>query len=188
MRIQGHPPNPEQGEIEKSAAEQWRKIQLEAPQQAIIRVEDAAKQLIALTGVLQTLYFAIYAFSDLRQQLGALHIQGWGSLIWLIFCAPIVLWLTSFFFATRVLMPREYFSANTTDISADGWKNVRQTYEKAANQKLRWLRFAHESLVLSFVAVLVVLVTIIIFLPVTSSTNPTPVIIITPTAVATPQP
>lgn len=187
MHIQGQPPDPEQENMEKATADQWRKVQVEAPMQAVVRAEDAAKQLIVLTGTLQTLYFAVYAFSDLRKQIGDLHIQGFGLLIWLIFFLPIVLSIISFYCATRVFIPKEHFEANTSNISLEGWKTIREAYEVTAREKLRWLRRSHRSLAFSFASVLIVLM-IFIFLPTSSGMGPTQIIIVTPTPVITPTP
>src|SRR6266705_1544285 len=70
--IPGQVPSPDQEGMLKKAAEYWRQVGIEAPVQAVTRVEDAAKQLIGLNAGLQALYFAVFAFSDLRKQIVAL--------------------------------------------------------------------------------------------------------------------
>jgi hypothetical protein len=62
---------------------------------SVARFEDAAKQLIALTNDLHGIYFAVFAFRDLRKQLGAMRPSVSGSAILLCFGLPIVLWLLS---------------------------------------------------------------------------------------------
>src|SRR5918911_55382 len=71
----------------------------EAPVQAITRIEDAAKQLVTLTGLLQGLYFAVFAFSGLHDRI---------TNRWLLLFAtlPVGLWLVSLCCATLVFVPR----------------------------------------------------------------------------------
>src|SRR5207237_976078 len=83
LQLQGDQPNSEQVQMAKDTADYWRKVSDEAPVEALTRVEEAAKQLIGLTGALQGLYLAVFAFSDLRKQIGALDVPALGWLIWL---------------------------------------------------------------------------------------------------------
>ena len=62
--IPGQVPGPDQEEMLKKAAKYWRQVGIEAPVQAVTRVEDAAKQLIGLNAGLQALYFAVFAFDS----------------------------------------------------------------------------------------------------------------------------
>src|SRR6266702_5738549 len=105
FHFQGHQPDNEQEQMAQNTIEYWRKVSDEAPVQALIRAEDAAKQLIGLTGALQGLYLAVFAFSDLRKQIGELHVPALGLLIWMVFLLPIVLWLFSLLCATQVFVP-----------------------------------------------------------------------------------
>ncbi|HEY6411877.1 MAG TPA: hypothetical protein VIY29_30840, partial [Ktedonobacteraceae bacterium] len=173
--------SPEQVKMIQDAAEQWRKVGNEAPVQAVARVEDAAKQLIALTSGLQGLYFAVFAFSDLRKQVGAMSLPVPGSVLLLCFFLPIVLWLLSLYCATRVFLPQVRLGANINDMRIGAWQNIKQTYEKTRDEKLAWLAWSHRWLIISFAAVLVILVTLA-FLPAPSLSGPTPIIIITPTS------
>src|SRR5690242_19027461 len=96
----GRPPSIEQEKIINATADHWRKIGNEAPVQAVTRVEDAAKQLIKLTGTLQGLYFTVVTFSSLQQR-----VKGWngGALLLLL---PVLFWLLSMLCATLVFIPR----------------------------------------------------------------------------------
>src|SRR5579864_1207673 len=119
-RLPGQTPRNEQEQIIQDAAEQWRKVGNEAPVQAITRVEEAAKQLIALTAILQGIYFVIFAFSDLRKQVGTLNLPIPNGLILLLFFIPLVLWLVSLFCATQVFVPRPRPEVNLNDMSISG--------------------------------------------------------------------
>ena len=180
--IPGQVPNPDQEEMLKKAAEYWRQVGIESPVQAVTRVEDAARQLIGLTAALQALYFAIFAFSDLRKQIVVLRLPVSGSLILLLFFLPILLWLISLFCATQVFVPKMHLDLNLNNMSVGAWQQIKQKYESVVRKKLAWLHRSHIMLVVSFGAVLLVLV-ILALLPAPLQSGPTPVIIVTPTPV-----
>src|SRR5882724_158543 len=149
FQFQGHKPVKEQEQMVQATVEYWRKVSDEAPVQALTHVEEAAKQLIGLTGALQGLYFAVFAFSDLRKQIGALHVPELGLLTWLIFLLPIVLWLISLLCATQVFVPKTRYGANTGDTSITAWQQIKDSFEDAVTQKRKWLRWSHLSLIFS---------------------------------------
>lgn len=187
QELPGQVPSPEQEEMLKKTAEYWRQVGIEAPVQAITRVEDAAKQLISLTAALQGLYFAVFAFSDLRKQIVALNLPVPGNLVLLLFFLPIVFWLLSLFCATQVFVPRMHLDVNLNDMSIAAWQHIKQKYESIMEKKLHWLTRSQMMLVISFGAVLLVLV-ILAFLPASPASGPTPIIIVTPTPTSSPIP
>lgn len=187
QELPGQVPSPEQEEMLKKTAEYWRQVGIEAPAQAITRVEDAAKQLIGLTAALQGLYFAIFAFSDLRKQIVALSLPVPGNLVLLLFFLPIVFWLSSLFCATRVFVPRMHLDIDLNDVSIAAWQQIKHKYESIMKQKLKWLTLSQWLLVISFGVVLLVLV-ILAFLPAPPASEPTPIIIVTPTPTGSPIP
>ncbi len=105
FQFQGYQPSSEQAQMAQTTIDYWRKVGDSAPVDAITRIEEAAKQLIGLTGALQGLYLAVFAFSDLRKQIGGLLVPALSWIIWLIFLLPIVMWLISLFCATMVFVP-----------------------------------------------------------------------------------
>lgn len=187
QKLPGQAPSPEQEEMLKKAAEYWRQVGIEAPVQAVTRVEDAAKQLIGLTAALQGLYFAVFAFSDLRKQIITLSLPVPGNLILLLFFLPIVCWLSSLFCATQVFVPKMHLDVNLNDMSIAAWQQIKQKYESIVEKKLDWLSRSQLLLVISFGAVLFVLV-ILAFLPAPPASGPTPIIIVTPTPTSIPIP
>ena len=187
QELPGQIPSPEQEEMLKKAAEYWRQVGIEAPAQAITRVEDAAKQLIGLTAALQGLYFAIFAFSDLRKQIVALSLPVPGNMVLLLFFLPIVFWLLSLICATQVFVPRMHLDVNFNDVSIAAWQQIKQKYESIMEKKLNWLTRSQWLLVISFGVVLLVLV-ILAFLPASPASGPTPIIIVTPTPTSSPIP
>ncbi len=176
---QGQQFDPDEEKLLEEMTEHWRTVWNEAPVQALTRVEDAAKQMIMVTTGLQGLYVAIFVFSNIRAQvmgtLGAVS----GGLILLLFFTPLVCWLVSLFYATRVFVPRVRPGVNFNEVSASAWQKVKEAYGRASEEKLRWLQYSHRWLIASFVLVLLAVV-VLIFLP-TATTAPTPIIIVTPT-------
>jgi hypothetical protein len=76
----------------EAVLQHWAKARIEGPMQVIARFDDAAKQLIALGGLLQGLFFAVVALGGLKG-----HIPLWVvplfflPLIALVFCAAKVI-------------------------------------------------------------------------------------------------
>jgi len=133
----------EQMQIAATLKEHWRKVGYEFPVKSIERIEEAARQLIALNGTLQGLYLAVFAFSNLRDYTA--------NPLVLLFLAPMILSVTSIIFATQVYMPREYQGIGNDDVSLDAWKRISTVHYKAASQKHRYLYRAYLLLISSFV-------------------------------------
>lgn len=168
---QGRAPTGDETKIIEAAAEHWRKVAYDAPIQSIARLEDAAKQLVTLIGSLQGVYFAVFAFSNLKERLS-------GPLL-LPYLAPIVLWLISLYYATRVFIPQPR-RADVNDLLSPGaWLELREAYFGTRDDKLRSLRRAHRWLLASFVVVTLLLAALA-FLP-SAAPTPTQIIILTPT-------
>ncbi len=178
--FQGHPPSKEQEQMGQETAAYWRGVINAASVQALARIEEAAKQLIGLTSILQGLFFAIYAFSDVRKQITGIHVLEFVLLIWLIFFLPIILWFISLLCAAQVFIPKVRSDTDLDDRGEQAWRRLRDAYEKVVTEKLQWLRRSHLALIFSFGAVLLVLVTIVI-LPAPPTSGPIPIFIVTPT-------
>lgn len=161
-----------------AAAKHWRKTGNEAPAQSVVRVEEAAKQLVALNGTLEGIYFAVFAFSDLRAQ-----INGWLGLLFLL---PVLLWLLSLFFATLVFVPQVQ-GFDLDDLRSGAWIELRDAYVDVSLRKLRWLHWSHAWLIISFVAVLGLLCSLV-FIAAPEPAGPTQIMLVTATPVPIPQP
>ena len=184
--VQGQQFDPDEEKLLEGMTEHWRKVWNEAPVQALTRVEDAAKQMIAITTGLQGLYIAIFVFSNIRVQVMATLGGVLGVLVLLLFFTPVVCWLVSLFYATRVFVPSVRPSVNFNEVSASAWQKVKDAYGRVSEEKLRWLHSSHRWLIASFVLVLIAVV-VLVFLP-TTPTAPTPIIIVTPTPSVVPTP
>ena len=187
FHISGRPPTQEQEQRTKTVADYWRKVEDEASVQQMARSEDAAKQLIGLVSILQGLYLAVFAFSDLRSQISAIPIPFLYMLAWLVFLLPILLWLTSLYCATKVFIPITRKGTNIHDVEEHAWEQTRRVYEQAAKDKQTWLHRSHFALVVSFAVVLLVFMAFVL-LPPTPVVEPTQIIIVTPTPIAMPTP
>jgi hypothetical protein len=169
--FQGQKPTKDQREAIDTLASYWLKVSFEATIQGLERVEDAAKQLIAINSALQGLYFALYTFSDLKKQITAWQI--------LFFLTPMILWLISIYCASQVFVPRIQFGTDLEDLSQNAWLKIRDVYIGTLTKKLKWLHRSHIVLALSFIAIIFILI-FLSFLPIASPDNPTKIIIMTP--------
>ncbi|MFL5653953.1 MAG: hypothetical protein ACJ8CB_07230 [Ktedonobacteraceae bacterium] len=128
---------------------------------------------------------AIFAFSNIRAQVMTTPGGVLSVLVLLLFFTPVVFWLVSLFYATRVFVPRVRPDVNLNEVSARAWQKVRDAYGRVSEEKLRWLQYSHRWLIASFVLVLIAVV-VLVFLPTTASTAPTHIIIVTPAVASTP--
>jgi len=163
--VPGHGLDPEEERILQETAEYWRGIWNQTPVQAIVHIEDAAKQLIAITSALQVLYVGIFTFSSIRVQISSIQwvLPGW--LLLLLFCTPLACWLISLAHAILVFVPRIHPGINFNELSVSAWQKVKDKYGEVAEKKLRWLHRSQQWLVGSFVLVLLVVV-LFVLLPV----------------------
>ena len=178
--------DPDEEKLLQEAAEHWRKVWNETPVQALMRIEDAAKQIIVVTTGLQGLYVAIFAFSNIRAQVKATLGSMSGGLILLLFFMPLVCWLISLFYATRVFVPRVQPDINLNELSVGAWVQIKDAYGRVNEKKLHWLHRSHRWLIASFVLVLIAVV-VLVFLPMAQA-EPTQIMIVTPTPVVAPAP
>jgi hypothetical protein len=118
----------------------WKQNAEKLVGESISSVEDSAKQFIAITGLLQGIYFHAITFSDIREGL---------RFSVLIYIAPLLLWLLSLIFAMLVLFRKKY------GININSSRNSKETFEKIAKEKYRFIRISGVFLILSFVALII---------------------------------
>jgi hypothetical protein len=119
----------------------WRQNAQKLVEGSVDTLDNMAKQLIALTSLLEGLYFHAITFSDLKGTL-----SGW--LIW-IYIAPIALWMLSLLSAVWTLFPKTYI------INIGSSRNSKETYEQIVSKKHFRLKIAAALLVLSFLPLMV---------------------------------
>jgi len=124
----------------------WRETARELVKGSIASCDEVAKQLVAVTSLLEGLYFHAIAFSDLRDPAKYPRdvLIAWG---WL-YLLPIGLLLISLAFALAVFFPQRY---KVNLASSDGGQAV---FEAIAGRKLNCVRAAGVFLLLAILATL----------------------------------
>jgi hypothetical protein len=126
----------------------WLETARGAAKESVAALEEAAKQLISVTSLLQAIYFAAISFSELKESLVVVEgVKDW--LLILLFVLPIILWLASLGFAVRVFKPETY----KTNLSSPDL--ARSMYGEMVAYKHQQLRRAHLFLVLGFLPLVV---------------------------------
>jgi len=97
--------------------------------ESIKSIEETAKQIIGVAGILEGLYFHAIAYSDVRGKLGS----GWLVLLYLI---PLAFWLVSLLAALLVFFPRAYES------NVSSWRESKAAFERIVTWKHKALKVA----------------------------------------------
>ena len=95
---------------------------------SIKSIEDTAKQIIAVSGILEGIYFHAIAYSEIRSciNLGA----------GILYLLPLALWLIAIYFAIKVFSPRVY----ETNIGSD--TESKETFMQMVCYKHKKLRIS----------------------------------------------
>jgi len=107
--------------------------------ESIKSIEETAKQIIGVAGILEGLYFHAIAYSDVRGKLAS----GWLILLYL---SPLALWLVSLLAALLVFFPRTYAS------NISSWRESKAAFERIVIYKHTMLKIAGLFLVLGTLA------------------------------------
>jgi uncharacterized membrane protein len=135
------PPPPD--ELTKETREFWREVGRTMVRESIASIDETAKQIIGVTGVLEGLYFHAIAYTDLRGQVTG------GELA--VYLAPLVLLLFSLVAALLVFFPDRY------RVNVHSSEGSRKTYESVVSRKLQCLRIASVCLILGVAALVLAL-------------------------------
>lgn len=120
----------------------WKDTAKELLGESIKSIEETAKQIIGVAGILEGLYFHAIAYSDVRGKLGS----GWLVLLYLL---PLASWLVSLLAALLVFFPRAYAS------NISSWRESKVTFERIVTWKHTALKVAGGFLVLGTLALFV---------------------------------
>ncbi len=120
----------------------WRETGRTFIRESIGSIDETAKQIAGVAGVLVGLYFNAIAFGDLRGTID-------DPILVAVYLAPIALLIVSVTAALWVFFPGRY---GLNLLSSEAGKTV---YERVLHRKLRALRIASIFLVLAVLAVLV---------------------------------
>ncbi len=137
--------------------------------EAVGRLEEAAKQLITITSLLQGIYFAAISFGDLKKALIEQHLEGY-LLVFLavLFLSPILMWLISLGLAAYVLVPKKRLTNLSSPYLA------REMYVEAIDYKSKYLHYAHQALLLGFVLLVITVFVYLVFIQVPSESSQDP--------------
>jgi len=112
--------------------------------ESIKSIEETAKQLIGVAGILEGLYFHAIAYSDVRGQL----VSGWAVALYTL---PLALWLVGLCLALLVFFPRTY-QANISS-----WRESKTAFDSLVAYKHAMLKAAGLFLALGGLALFVVM-------------------------------
>jgi len=118
----------------------WRETGKSLVRGSFSTLEDTAKQLIAVPGVLIGLYFHAITFGDLKGR-----VDGWSQLLYL---APMALLAIALVFALLVFFP------DRSRLNINSWEASKLVYERTLRSKLRAVRLASIFTLLGVVAVI----------------------------------
>ena len=92
----------------------WLTLMDEARKGSLAAIDEAAKQLIGLDGLISGIYFGAVALSNLPAAIAAMAVNR------VIFLAPVALWLASLVAAVLVLTPKTYsYNPNSPEEARD---------------------------------------------------------------------
>lgn len=121
----------------------WREKAKELVSESISTIEEVAKQLIAVTSLLEGIYFHAITFSDIKPVLSP-----WSAVVYL---SPIFLWLGSLVFAVLTLSPKTY------KINIYSSDDSKERFEEIVSKKHGTLRISEVFLISSFIALMIAL-------------------------------
>lgn len=150
-----------QGRSLTKEEEFWIEAGKSAVKNAVIKQEDAAKQLISITSILQGIYFAVISFSDLKKAMISQQYQGLELLALVgLFVSPIIIWLFSLGFSVRVLVP----ITRNTNINSPN--DIRIMFMEAIYYKKKFLNYAHSALILGFIPLVASIIVYLVWMQV----------------------
>jgi hypothetical protein len=107
----------------------WRSTAQDAVKGSAQSIDETAKQIIAVVGILEGLYFHAITFSTIRGTINS-------PLTALAYIAPLIFWLFSLIAASFVFVPRAYqININSSDAA-------KRLYEDVVRRKYFFLMFS----------------------------------------------
>jgi hypothetical protein len=119
----------------------WKENARKLVGEAISTIEEVAKQIVVVTGLLEGLYFHAITFSDLRGSLS-------GDMVW-VYLAPLVMWMASLFFAMWTLLPESH------EININSTRSSKKTFEDIVTGKHLRLMISEALLLSSFLPLMI---------------------------------
>lgn len=122
----------------------WLALGSDLEKQSIPTLNDAAKQLVSVTSLLQTFYFAAISFSDIKKGLADAPFPE-QCFLSVLMALPLILWLASLAYAIGVFLPRH------ADVAMNDPEDIKRNYDARTAEKFAGLQRAHRFLVAGFV-------------------------------------
>jgi hypothetical protein len=126
----------------------WLRVKREAYLGSLQPLEDAAKQIVVITSLLQGIYFAAISISDIKKVNSTAN--PWFDVFIVLSLLTLGFWMASLYFATRVFIPKVYSATSTCSRLADQVNEIRIAYNKTSTYKYQQLKKASWLLWLSF--------------------------------------
>ena len=137
----------------------WLETLRSAKKESAGKLEEAAKQLITVTTLSQTIYFAAVSFSDAKKGLGQIQ----HPVKWLLIAAlslPLFFWIPSLIYTIRVFKPEAY------DVNLSSPTYAKKVLEAIISYKSKHLQTAYKLLAIGFIFAALALVTYLVFIPI----------------------
>lgn len=152
------PPTPDQQDLQY-----WLKIGREATATSFAPLEDAAKQLVVITSLLQGIYFAAISLSDVKKVGSITSI--WFNIFVALSLFTVIFWMCSLYFATKVFVPQRYPARTDPNNANEYAHQVREAYDAISTMKYDSLTTAVQLLWYSFFPFAANLLIYLLFLP-----------------------
>jgi hypothetical protein len=123
----------------------WRPTAQDAVKGSAQSIDETAKQIIAVVGILEGLYFHAIAFSSVKGTISTV-------LEVLAYLAPLIFWLFSLIAASLVFLPRTY------QININSSEAAKRLYEDVVRRKYFFLIFSLAWMVIGSMFLIVALV------------------------------
>jgi len=143
----------------------WLGVKQEAKLEGVKCLEEAAKQVIVTTSLLQGIYFAAISFSDIKK-IGNIG-DFWFDVFVVLSLVALASWMSSLYFATRVFMPESY-KTNTSQSYVDFAEQAREisdAYDRILGYKYSNLRRSFKLLWISFPSLAINILVYLALLP-----------------------
>jgi len=151
-------------QLETEDISYWLKVKRESNIESLKPLEEAAKQIVVITSLLQGIYFAAISFSDIKKVNNTTNL--WFEIFIFFSLVTIGFWMASLYFATRVFVPEVYNASSKQADLAEQVKEIRIAYNKTSAYKHEKLKKAVKLLWLSFFPFTVNIYIYLAFLPV----------------------
>lgn len=127
--------------------QRWMQARIDEPREVMARQDDAARQLIFVSGLLQSAYVAVFTFGDLKRSVSPwLLLPLFASLLSVVYCAAKVLCTVLQDFNVHGALTLVRNAADGMDARLDAAvKHWCENVDRVATMKRRWLHYSNLS-------------------------------------------